>query len=326
MLNFCTLFDSNYLAKGLVLVQSLMNACTDFHLYIFAFDEKSFTILTQLNFKKVTVISLAEFEDEDLLDIKPSRSKAEYCWTSTPSTIFFCLKKYNLDYCTYIDADLFFYSNPSVLIKEMGGNDVLITEHRYTTKYDQSALSGKYCVQFMTFKNSENGLFILNWWKDACIEWCFNRREDGKFGDQKYLDDWMVRFKGVHELKHLGGGVAPWNVQQYKITKEPDGLKVIELSTKSTFDLVFFHFHHLNNQKFSRINEFYFGPYSITKSTLKKLYKPYIKKLKEMDKFVKSIDSGIDGLGSKQTVLSTFRLIAHVVKNSIKRNKIIWLR
>jgi hypothetical protein len=54
----------------------------------------------------------------------------------------------------YLDADLYFFNDPKILIKELGNDDLLITEHRYTKKYDQSFNSGKYCVQFMIFKNN----------------------------------------------------------------------------------------------------------------------------------------------------------------------------
>jgi len=326
MLNFCTLFDSNYLAKGLVMHQSLINVCTDFQLYIFAFDEKTYTVLLQLQLKDVTVISLSEFEDPELLSVKPSRTKAEYCWTCASSTILYCLNNFDIDHCTYVDSDLFFYSNPTVLVDEMYDKDVLIIDHRYSAEYDQSALSGKYCVQFMCFKNTNNGLKILHWWRDACIDWCYNRREDGKFGDQKYLDDWMERFSGVHELKNLGGGVAPWNVQQYVINSEKSGICGIEKATDTSFQFVFYHFHYLNNQKINFINEFNFGPYSLSDNVIKYIYKPYIAKLKVANKMIRSINEDVDSLGSKAIRLSFVKLIAHIVKNSFKQNKIIWIK
>ena len=47
MMNFCTLFDSYYIDKGITLAKSLYEACqNDFTLYIFCFDEKSKEILT----------------------------------------------------------------------------------------------------------------------------------------------------------------------------------------------------------------------------------------------------------------------------------------
>ena len=62
---------------------------------------------------------------------------------------------------------MFFYSNPRVLYDEMGANSVLITEHRYTKEYDQSATSGKYCVQFVTFKIGGEMLALTG----VSIEW-----------------------------------------------------------------------------------------------------------------------------------------------------------
>lgn len=266
--------------------QSLKKESDLFHLYIFAFDDRSCELLNKMKLEHVTVIPLNDFEDTELLKVKDSRSAGEYCWTCTPSTIKYCIDKYSLESCTYLDADLYFYSNPAVLIEEMVNKSVLITEHRYTQEYDQSATSGIYCVQFMTFKNDENGMKVLNWWKDACNKWCFARVEDGKFGDQKYLDNWTTRFDGVHVLKNLGGGVAPWNVQQYDISDKD-------------FKLIFYHFH---NFKFLNNNKIELGSYKIKKRDLQLLYVPYLKHLENIKNDLEIIGETYDYHGTSKPI------------------------
>jgi hypothetical protein len=157
-------------------------------LYIFAFDDISHPILSELSPPNITIISLEKFETPDLLKIKPTRTTGEYCWTCTPFVIYHCLKKYDLGHCTYIDADLYFYADPSVFMEEIQDKSVLITSHNYAPEYDQTDTFGKYCVQFMTFKNDSPEIKVLNSWKKDCLNWCYARVEDGKFGDQKYLD------------------------------------------------------------------------------------------------------------------------------------------
>jgi len=267
---------------------SLKKNCDDFHLYIFAFDDKAFELLGKLNLEKTTLISLKEFENDELLAVKSSRSKAEYCWTCTPSVIKYVLAKYKTDSCTYIDADLFFYSSPKSLFDEMGNASVLITEHRYTKKYDRSKLSGKYCVQFITFNNDTEGLNVLNWWSNACIEWCYNLCVDGKFGDQKYLDDWTTRFNGVHELKHLGGGVAPWNIQQYEISNSLNNkLFLITKNEFINFEVVFFHFHYV---RFYKNNIVDLGWLKLSKQIINEFYAKYIRALVIALEKVKKVD------------------------------------
>lgn len=314
--HFCTLFDSNYLSRGITLYRSLEETGASFHLYVFAFDEQCRQFLQQAQLPKLTVISLQEFEDEELLRVKPGRTRAEYCWTSTSSTILYCIEKFNLPACTYLDADMYFYADPAVLIEEMGSNSVMITEHRYTPRYDKTALSGKYCVQFVTFKNDEHGLTALHWWRNACLEWCYNRHEEGKFGDQKYLDDWTTRFKGVHVLQHLGGGLALWNIQQYAVLEKNGQWVCTEKSTGKTFSPVFYHFHYL---KYYRNGYVELGRRTITPDVLLHFYLPYLEKMEATKKFIALYNNGFDPHGAaampagiKQLLLKIYRKVQNV--------------
>lgn len=281
--------------------ESLKAHSQSFYLYIFAFDDRCCQLLKQLNLSNVTVISLQEFEDEALLKIKNTRSVGEYCWTCTPSTIKYAIETYQLDHCTYLDADLYFFADPSILIEEIGEKSVLITEHRYTPEYDQTATSGKYCVQFMLFKNDSNGMKVLNWWRDACIDWCYARLEDGKFGDQKYLDNWINEFDGVYELKNLGGGVAPWNVQQYQFDNKNNQILGFEIVTQNKFQLVFYHFHYF---KFLENAQMELGFYKLTKQHIEIIYKPYIAHLHKIKTFISNIDPTYDYHGTEKKLMN----------------------
>jgi hypothetical protein len=266
--------------------ESLARLCDDFHLYVFAFDDACLQGLKSLAYPHMTVISLSEFEDDDLLRVKPQRTVAEYCWTCTSSTILYVLNHFDVDQCTYLDADLYFFGSPPVLFEEMGDNSILITEHRYTPKYDKSKKSGTYCVQFISFKKDNRGLKALQWWRERCLEWCYARVEDGKFGDQLYLEDWTTRFDGVHVLQHLGGGLAAWNVQQYKITEHESALWGKEHSTGKEFPVIFYHFHYVRLYLNGLVE---LGRRELSSEVLQLLYRPYLANLKHLGDRLKNI-------------------------------------
>lgn len=299
MFNFCTLFDSNYLTRGIAMYRSLEKHCASFHLYIFAFDKRTEEILAALNLKNATVVSLTDFEDEHLLKVKPSRSQAEYCWTCTSSTILYVLENYKVDSCTYLDADLIFYASPAPVFEELGSRSILITEHRYTPIYNKELKSGTYCVQFVTFKNDERGLRALKWWREQCLEWCYARFEDGKFGDQLYLEDWPTRFNGVHILQHLGAGIASWNVQQYDFYDEFGKLYLIEKGRGREYEVIFYHFHYV---KFYTNGLVDLGRRLLSQQVLDLFYKPYIRQLFQIKEELNSIIPGFDPNGSREFV------------------------
>jgi hypothetical protein len=274
--NFCTFFDRNYLYKGLALYYSLLEHCDEFNLWIVCFDDISYSVLQKMNLKNVYLISMKEFEDEELLSIKDTRSVAEYCWTCTPSVPLYILnKESSLDHIAYLDADLFFYSDPAPIFKEFDEGSILITEHRYAKNVKRYTKKyGKYNVQFMIFRNNAIGLECLEWWRDRCIEWCYAKPLDDKFGDQKYLDDWTSRFKDVVVLKNKGGGVAPWNLPNYQILNTDNKIYVNDEL------LIFYHFHTFNILKNTRFD--LVEGYRLTKTQIGLIYMPYIKTIKRM--------------------------------------------
>jgi hypothetical protein len=314
-MNFCTLFDSVYLSRGLLLYDSLRKSSVDFHLYIFAFDTLALDILLKLSLPHTTIISLDEFENEALLNVKSTRTKAEYCWTCTSSTIDFIFDKFNVSSCTYLDADLYFFDSPEALINEMTVNkSVLITEHRFSdfARIFEQNRAGRFCVQFITFTDRKDSREVLKKWIGQCIEWCYARYEDGKFGDQKYLDPWPEQYKNVHVLQHKGGGIAPWNVKQYKFVKENDKIFGYE-AEKNKFVVVFFHFHFVRIMSDGYAD---LGWNSLPKMVVELFYKPYIDLILAKEKFLaesfpsyKMTYSQVNPVGIKENVKHLYKSI-----------------
>ena len=215
--HFVTLFDSHYLPLGVCLYRSLEEQGEPFHLWIVAIDDACADALDRMKLAHATVARLHEVETEALRAVKASRSVGEYCWTLTPFAPGYVFERApEARRVTYLDADLYFFQRPSLLLDELvqAGKDVLITEHAFAPEYAENVRFGRFCVQFVTFRNSDGGRRVLQWWQQRCLEWCYAREEDGKFGDQKYLDDWPQRFAGeVHVLSRVDRTLAPWNVE-----------------------------------------------------------------------------------------------------------------
>jgi hypothetical protein len=304
--HFCTLFDKNYLPLGMALHQSLLIHAQPFHLWILCMDEQVEQQLNQLNLPYVTLMPLREIERPELLSVKHKRTRGEYCWTLTPFTFEAVFNRDSTALqVTYLDADLFFFDSPRILLNELPEEKhVLITDHAYAPEYDQSAISGRFCVQFLTFKRSKKALEVMHWWQARCLEWCFNRVEDGKFGDQKYLDDWPNLFGGaVYIIRQTHKTLAPWNVRFFNKNKNM-GLRP-----------VFYHFHNFKIVSSKKV-QLYFK-YRICKEGLK-LYKIYGEAVLTSLQRLKSIDIPVPYLPCPKQNFLILRHLRWILRQEIK--------
>lgn len=256
MHHFCTLFDCNYLVKGVAMLRSLYKHCPDAHVHVLCMDENTREILQELAMPHISYLTLHELEDDALLAVKSTRSIAEYCWTLSPCLPFYLLEQNPaIENITYIDADLYFYSSLQPLFEEISKASIVITEHRFPPSLKHLEVRGRFCVQWVGFRRDDEGMACLSRWRDQCIDWCFYRLEKDRMGDQKYLDRWPTDFRSVHILQHLGAGVAPWNFGQYQFRQQKNGAITVDGQS-----LIFYHFHQfqmLSNGRFKRISGAY---------------------------------------------------------------------
>ena len=243
MLHYCTYFDSLYLPRGLAMYRSLRAQRKDIQLWVLALDDNCRTTLEHLRLPGVEIIPLEVLEagDQELVKRKPTRSRIEYYFTCTP--VLFCHileNRTEVDLLTYLDADLFFYADPAPLFEEMSQSSVAITPHRFTQALKHLEQYGSYNVGWVSFRRDERALACLKEWRSQCLEWCYDRVEDGKFADQKYLDSWPVAHEGVVSLSHPGANVAPWNVSGLRLEADREGRVTVD-----EVPLLFYHFHGL---------------------------------------------------------------------------------
>lgn len=294
MLHFVTLFDSNYLLKGLSLHRSLCNLAVDWRLFILCMDDMTLQLLEKMELTSVELIRLADIMDADLEAAQASRGPAEFCWTCTAPLMERVLARVPEDgIAAYIDADLYFYGDLSPIFDEMANSSVLVHGHRFAPEYqDREATSGIYNVGLVGFRNNAVGRECLAWWRNKCLEACKLDPEAGYCGDQKYLDDWPDRFPGVRVLQHPGAGLAPWNITNHRVARLGKSV------TADGWPLIFYHHHsfRLTNWHLAgtRVAIAARG-YRFTREHLSLIYQPYLRTMTQELAIVRRIAPGFSG-------------------------------
>lgn len=321
MYYFCTLFDKNYLYKGLTLYYSLIKHCPEFRLWILCMDDKTYQTLTKINLEKVKLIAMNEFEDQELLAVKKTRGAMEYFWTLSPSLPSYIFNNNpDISSIAYIDSDLFFYTDPKPLYDELGQGSVLIMEHRLPEgKRQRETDVGKYNVGMMLFNNNPEGRNCLEWWRQKCNEWCYYKVEPTRFADQKYLDYFEEKFKGVVVSKNNGANLSYWNMKNYRNKIKKSGDKILIDGQK----LIFFHYSGIN---------FYYPPagflphgpidaYSPPSEEKRLIYSAYIKAINRSIKKIISVSSEFRyGFIIRPNISKQFSEVAWpMIKEAVKR-------
>lgn len=316
---FCTLFDRNYLFKGVATLTSLRAQCPSAHVFVLCMDDLTQQVIEGLGLPGVVCIALPQIEDDALLEAKKARSVAEYCWTLSSCLPWYVLEHYpDIDLITYIDSDLLFYSPVDPIFEETGPNSIAIIEHRFPPRLKHLESNGRFCVQWVSFRRNEEGMACLSRWRDQCIEWCYYQSEDGRMGDQKYLDEWPSRYpSSCHIIQHKGAGTAPWNYSQYTFSEAADGRIMVDDDP-----LIFYHFHQfqlLEGGRYSRLSKFYTDECKEPEAVYSRYERALDEAMRRVHAVAPDFNFGFKPAGPilMRRVLDTF--VPHAMRRGLKR-------
>jgi hypothetical protein len=280
---YCTYFDSGYLSRGLALIESLREHGDDAQVWVLALDEAAKTYLDDAALPGVTAITIAEIEaaEPDLPPLKSQRSRMEYYFTATPLLMRWVMNRQTDPSAVviYLDADLFFFDDPDLVLEALGDGAVGIIEHRYPAGRAQAlAKYGRFNVGWVGIRADDRGRACVDWWSASTLAWCFDKPEDGKYADQGYLDWFPRKFDGVVVLPSLGMNLAPWNSAGVPLDE-----KAGRVTVAGRDPLVFFHFHGLR-----RVRHWYVSSQLIYRAPMSRVlrddvYAPYVARLAAAD-------------------------------------------
>lgn len=302
---YCTFFNSGYLTRGLVMLDSLAPYMRDGdEAVILALDDITRDALRSCARPGWRIVTLADMADEELLALERTRPRREFFWTcGSALSAWLVNESADGDIVAYVDADLMFFADPHCLFDELAdGGNILIHEHRFAPAHAHLLKNGRFNVGLVAFRVNDESRACVNRWRAQTIERCEADAANGVYADQAYLNEWPARYRGVRVMRNLGGGVAPWNVNQYAVG-EQDGAPTVD-----GYGLVFYHYHALET-----INEPSYGlaavrpslGYAIPRRTQALVYRPYARKLKQYDERMARqgvvVDS--DGVSNWLTIL-----------------------
>ncbi len=263
-----------------MLYSSLRQHCPDSKLFVLCLDSWCKAILSSLALEGLYPIDLNDLErdDPELLHVKPTRTLIEYYFTLTPCFLRYLLMgPHSLNHVTYLDADLYFFSDPTPLIAGLAAHQIGIVPHRYSPGLNGLERFGLFNVAFNYFNRGELSLSCLDRWRCQCLAWCHDQLDGERFADQKYLNEWPQLYGDQIVIHHPGVDLAPWNLGTHHLVKQGELLMV------DNQPLICFHYHGISRLfgawYDSNLRKYGKKPSKIIKSCI---YLPYVHRLDDL--------------------------------------------
>lgn len=239
---YCTILARNYLARALVLSDSLQRHGTATPLVVFLIDAVPDDELPAFPGVRWMRPASLDLPDRDVLDLAMSYDLVEFATALKPVILQTLLRE--SDHVVYLDPDTYVTSPMVELSPALDASaGVVLTPHYLQPNPDGGQFSdshllvvGVYNLGFCAVSREADA--FLTWWWGHLRRECLVGLLDGLFTDQKWVDVGAVLFDCT-TFRHAGYNVSVTNLHERPIVKDGDGYVV----TSTGDPLRLFHFH-----------------------------------------------------------------------------------
>jgi len=275
---YCTYFDSNYLPRGIAMIRSLRKHDPHAHVHVLCLDDSTYDVLLASG-EDVSLIHIDALllADPEFANARTNRTQIEWYFTATSCLVnYIVTNNPSIQNLYYLDSDLYFFSTLQPLLEESKNASAQIIEHRFSAQMQHLLVYGRFNVGWIGFSTNDEGLALIKDYRSSCIDWCYDRLEEDRFGDQKYLDKWPQKFPSCVVSRHKGANVATWNISGRTLSTQGSDFYI------DADPLIFYHF-----QGVARMKS---GNYVIKGDPLNLgnyfdlLYAPYLKELANIER------------------------------------------
>jgi len=240
----------NYLPKARVLAHSVKKFHPDAQFHLVLCD----LIPDSVRLEEEPFDSIITVEELGIPNLKSwlfKHTVIEMCTGVKGITFEWILDRYRCEKLFFFDPDIVILSHLDTLIQKLDCHSILLTSHQTVPETNWEAIVdneihslkvGVFNLGFLGIRNCENGRRFLEWWRDRCLEFCYDDTPNGLFTDQKWIDLIPAFFSDYLVLKDPFYNVATWNLTHRHATGSLE--KGIDINGKP---ICFYHFSGLDS-------------------------------------------------------------------------------
>lgn len=186
---FCTLVDKRKIVRLLAMYESLNRYMPQFVLWVCCMDEKSYSILSEMNIPNLILLDSKNIEVDDLNNVMLSWGKDRYINLIKSGLSYFILKNnHSVEKLLYLDPDIYFFSDPSMLFEAWQEGCIFV--HRFPVTSEVKKPFEIFHSGLVGLLRKEGTLYFL----EDCVRACKNN---------SYYDMPLADYYGIRQVEDM---------------------------------------------------------------------------------------------------------------------------
>lgn len=221
---FCCVADSQYVPFFFSLLQNLKKVHSGpLEIHFLAVDSLAEKLVrAELGDEvKVHFYRLDSIWDQSELDRILARPVSLRALSSKARLFLKAREKSSAEALFLLDLDMYFFRSPAHLNQAFGEAHTLLFP-QWSDRFTWARLHGVFNSGMVGARKGSEAL--LSWWSKACWISCELDVQNGRFGDQAFIDQALCQFSGVGVYHGHDEDVAPWNSETLGVRWESGNL------------------------------------------------------------------------------------------------------